>query len=101
MHPYFQEQLANQRRQQLQREAAAERASNSKRPLKGVATASPLEHPAFRRLWLGLTISRMGDALTVVALTWFVLQLTGSGLAIGLLVLCFQLPALLRSPLLG
>jgi len=29
---------------------------------------------------MGLMISRMGDAFTFVALTWFVLQLTGSGL---------------------
>src|ERR1700737_5648642 len=101
MHPYFQEQLAKQRREQFLREAAADRASSSKRPLKGEVAASPLEHPAFRRLWLGLTISRMGDALTIVALTWFVLQLTGSGLAIGLLVLCFQLPAMVSSPLIG
>ena len=101
MHPSFHEDLAKQRREQLQREAAAMRLSTGKRPRKGAVADSPLEHPAFRRLWLGLTISRMGDALTVVALTWFVLQLTGSGLAIGLLVLCFQLPALLSSPLLG
>lgn len=101
MHPHFQEQLAKQRREQYLREAAAYRVSNSKPPLKGAVAASPLEHPAFRRLWLGLTISRMGDALAIVALTWFVLQLTGSGLAIGLLVLCFQLPAMVSSPLLG
>ena len=101
MHPHFQLQLAQQRREQFLREAAADHAASSKRPLKGEAAASPLEHPAFRRLWLGLTISRMGDALTVVALTWFVLQLTGSGLAIGLLVLSFQLPAMLSSPLIG
>ncbi len=99
MHPYFQEHLAKQRRELFLREAAANRLSISKAPIKGAA--SPLAHPAFRRLWLGLTISRMGDALTIVALTWFVLQLTGSGLAIGLLVLCFQLPAMLSSPLIG
>ena len=68
MHPHIQEQLAKQRREQFLREAAAYRLSNSKTPLKGAV--SPLEHPAFRRLWLGLTISRMGDALTIVALTW-------------------------------
>jgi MFS family permease len=45
--------------------------------------------------------SRVGDALTMVALIWFVLQLTGSGIAIGLIVLCFQLPAVVASPLMG
>lgn len=99
MHPHIQEQLAKQRREQFLREAAANRLSTSKAPMKGAN--SPLAHPVFRRLWLGLTISRMGDALTMVALTWFVLQLTGSGLAIGLLVLCFQLPAMVSSPLIG
>ncbi|HLH61477.1 MAG TPA: MFS transporter [Ktedonobacteraceae bacterium] len=62
---------------------------------------SPLYRPAFLRLWLGLMFSRVGDQLTVVALIWFVLQLTGSGIAIGLIVLCFQLPAVVASPLMG
>ena len=101
MHPYFQEQLAKQRREQLLREAAGNHASGSKRPAKSSAAPSPLEHPAFRRLWLGLTVSRMGDALTGVALVWFVLQLTGSGLAIGLLGLAFSLPAMFSGPLIG
>ncbi len=62
---------------------------------------SPLHHPAFRRLWLGLVISRLGDQFTVIALIWFVLQLTDSGVAIGLLVFCFQLPTIISSPLMG
>src|SRR5947209_7472677 len=62
---------------------------------------SPLYRPAFLRLWLGLMFSRVGDQLTAVALIWFVLQLTGSGIAIGLVVLCFQLPAVVASPLMG
>ena len=45
--------------------------------------------------------SRVGDQLTAVALIWFVLQLTGSAIAIGLVVLCFQLPAAIFSPLMG
>lgn len=101
MHPYFQEQLAKQRREELLREAASDHISSGKRPSKSNAAPSPLEHPAFRRLWLGLTVSRMGDALTCVALIWFVLQLTGSGLAIGLLGLSFSLPAILSGLLIG
>lgn len=62
---------------------------------------SPLSRPAFLRLWLGLMLSRMGDQLTAVALIWFVLQLTNSGVAVGLVVLCFQLPAMLSGPLIG
>ncbi len=45
------------------------------------AVDSPLRHPAFQRLWLGLSISYLGDQFTVIALLWFVLQLTGSGAA--------------------
>ncbi len=62
---------------------------------------SPLRRPAFLRFWLGLMISRMGDAFTFVALIWFVLQLTGSGIAIGLVALCFRLPVVITSPLFG
>ena len=64
-------------------------------------TRSPLYRPAFLRLWIGLMLSRMGDALTTVALLWFVLQLTHSGVALGLIVLCFQLPSVLFSPFMG
>jgi MFS family permease len=66
-----------------------------------VARRSPLRRPVFARLWLGLMLSRLGDAFTVIALLWFVLQLTSSGVAIGLVVLCFQLPTVLSSPMLG
>ena len=62
---------------------------------------SPLRRPAFRRLWLGLVISRLGDQFTIISLVWFVLQLTGSGIAIGLVVFCFDLPTILSSPLIG
>jgi MFS family permease len=63
--------------------------------------SKPLQRPAFRRLWLSLTISRLGDEFTVLALIWFTLQLTGSGTAIGLVFLCFQVPTILTSPLIG
>jgi hypothetical protein len=51
-----------------------------------------LRYPAFQRLWLGLSISYLGDQFTIIALLWFVLQLTGSGAAVGLVILCFDLP---------
>lgn len=62
---------------------------------------APLRRPAFRRLWLGLVASRLGDHFTTIALLWFVLQLTGSGAALGVVVLCFALPGLVTGPLLG
>lgn len=68
---------------------------------KGAGARSPLRSNAFLRLWLGLSISYLGDQFTTIALLWFVLQLTGSGVAISLVLLCFQLPSMLMGPLLG
>jgi predicted MFS family arabinose efflux permease len=65
------------------------------------AVGAPLRHPAFQRLWLGLTISYLGDQFTLITLLWFVLQLTGSGAAVGLVILCFDLPGVLTGALLG
>jgi len=68
---------------------------------KGAGAQSPLRSSAFLRLWLGLSISYVGDQFTAIALLWFVLQLTGSRVALSLVVLCFQLPSVLTGPLLG
>ncbi len=62
---------------------------------------SPLRSGAFLRLWLGLNSTYLGDQFTAIALLWFVLQLTGSGVAVSFVLLCFQLPAMLTGPLLG
>ena len=69
--------------------------------LKWTVARHPLRSPAFLRLWLGLSISYVGDQFTTIALLWFVLQLTGSGVAISLVLLCFQLPSMITGPLLG
>jgi MFS family permease len=60
-----------------------------------------LRHSAFQRLWLGQSISYLGDQFTIIALLWFVLQLTGSGAAVGLVILCFDLPGVVTGPILG
>jgi hypothetical protein len=39
----------------------------------------------------GLSISYLGDQFIIIALLWFVLQLSGSGAAVGLVILCFDL----------
>src|SRR5262245_65046995 len=65
------------------------------------AAEAPLSRPAFRRLWLGLSISYLGDQFTTIALLWFVLQLTGSGAAVGLVILCFDLPGVVTGAILG
>jgi MFS family permease len=63
--------------------------------------ASPLRQPAFRRLWLGLSLSYLGDQFTIIALLWFVLQLTGSAAAVGFVILCFDLPGVITGALVG
>jgi MFS family permease len=65
------------------------------------AVGAPWRDPAFQRLWLGLSISYLGDQFTIIALLWFVLQLTGSGAAVGLVILCFDLPGVVTGPILG
>jgi MFS family permease len=57
--------------------------------------------PAVRRLSAGPLLSRTGDQLTTIALVWFVLDLTGSGAAVGLVLLCAGLPPVVTGPLLG
>lgn len=58
-------------------------------------------YPAFGRLWVGRLISLFGDAFTLVALPWFVLQITGSGTATAGILLALQLPAILTSMIIG
>ena len=58
-------------------------------------------YPKFGRLWLGRLVSLFGDALAMIALPWFVLELTGSGAATAGILLTLQLPAIATSLLLG
>jgi MFS family permease len=58
-------------------------------------------YPAFGRLWVGRSISLLGDAFTLIALPWFVLQVTESGTATAGILLTLQLPAILTSMLIG
>src|SRR5512135_2146440 len=58
--------------------------------------AQPVSHPLRNRnfvmWWLGATISLLGDQFYVVALPWMVLQLTGSGLAMGTVAMAAGIP---------
>jgi MFS family permease len=58
-------------------------------------------YPAFGHLWVGRSISLFGDAFTLIALPWFVLQVTGSGTATASILLTLQLPAILTSMVIG
>ena len=52
----------------------------------------PMAVPHFRHLWIGITISVLGDQFYLVALPWLVLQLTGSGLALGTILMTAAIP---------
>ncbi len=54
-------------------------------------------YPAFGHLWVGRLISLFGDAFALIALPWFVLQVTGSGTASAGILLTLQLPAVITS----
>ncbi|MFD9944209.1 MFS transporter [Nonomuraea sp. NPDC059023] len=46
----------------------------------------------FRVLWLGSSLSLVGDGMTFVALTWLVLAREGGAGQLGLLAICYTLP---------
>lgn len=50
---------------------------------------------AFVLLWTGQIISRLGDSLYTIALAWWVLQKTGSATAMGVVLICADIPMLL------
>lgn len=54
-----------------------------------------LRHRAFALLWTGQTISRIGDYLYEIALAWWVLEKTGSALAVGAVFAFTLAPTLL------
>src|SRR5215472_12732726 len=59
------------------------------------------EQRAFRLFWLGFTVSALGDAMSSVALTWFVYQATHSAQAVGLFLFVYTAPVLLGGFLVG
>jgi MFS family permease len=60
-----------------------------------------LRRRAFRRLWGGMTVSLLGDALTFTALVWLVYERTGSAAQIGGLVAVATAPVVVGGPLAG
>jgi MFS family permease len=56
------------------------------------ALPHPIRTAHFRNLWIGATISLLGDQFYLVALPWLVLQLTGSSLALGTILMAAAIP---------
>jgi hypothetical protein len=53
---------------------------------------APLRARDYRLVWFGESVSLMGDQFHYIALSWLVLGLTGSGLALGTVLLAAALP---------
>jgi MFS family permease len=59
---------------------------------RNLSAWQPLALRDFRLLFVGQAISLLGDQFYLVALPWLVLQLTGSGLALGAILLASTVP---------
>jgi len=57
-----------------------------------VRAAHPLRDQNFRLLWIGRTVSNLGDQYYLVALPWLVLQLTNSSLVLGSIMMTATIP---------
>lgn len=56
------------------------------------AARHPLTLTHFRNLWIGATVSQLGDQFYLVALPWLALQITGSSLALGTILMVAGIP---------
>ncbi|MGZ6299956.1 MAG: MFS transporter, partial [Candidatus Limnocylindria bacterium] len=61
-------------------------------PKPGPSLLRPLRIRDFRLMFTGETISVLGDHFHFVALAWLTLQLTGSGLALGTVLMVAAIP---------
>src|SRR5215472_5911905 len=52
----------------------------------------PLRENNYRLLWMGNSISWMGDQFYLVAMPWLILQLTGSAVALGAIMMTAAIP---------
>ena len=57
-----------------------------------ISVLQPLRNSAFRMVWLGETVSMLGDQFYLIALPWLALALTGSSLALGLVLMAAAIP---------
>jgi MFS family permease len=58
----------------------------------------PLQARYFRRLWAGAGLSMLADQAFLVALTWLVLRVTGSGAELGLVLAVASIPGTILTP---
>ncbi len=60
--------------------------------LRRLQLLQPLAGRDFRLVWIGQTLSLLGDNIHFVALTWLMLRLTGSGFALGSVLMVSAIP---------
>ena len=60
--------------------------------LRNLAIVQPLRLRSFRVIWIGESVSMLGDQFYLVALPWLTLELTGSTLALGLVLMAAAIP---------
>ncbi|MDD3265270.1 MAG: MFS transporter, partial [Dehalococcoidales bacterium] len=62
------------------------------RVVRRIPMLAPLLKRDFRLLWMGEGISLFGGQFQVVALSWLTLQITGSGMALGTVLMVGAIP---------
>lgn len=60
-----------------------------------------LKNKDFVKFWIGGTISKLGDQLNVVAISWLILEVTGSASFIGIALSAFAVPMIATSFFMG
>ncbi|GIN85210.1 MFS transporter [Heyndrickxia sporothermodurans] len=60
-----------------------------------------LANKNFLLLWMGNAVSILGNRFYNIAIMWYIIEKTGSSLALGLSVLCFTIPSVLIMPFVG
>ena len=71
------------------------------RRLRALPFWMPLDARSFRRLWAGASLSMLADQAFLVALTWLVLRVTGSGAELGLVLAVASIPGTILTPVGG
>jgi MFS family permease len=60
-----------------------------------------LRNKNFLLLWMGNSVSVLGNRFYNIAIMWYIIETTGSSIALGLSVLCFTIPSVLVMPFVG
>jgi MFS transporter, DHA3 family, macrolide efflux protein len=68
---------------------------------KNQGSGSIFRNLNFFSIWIGQTISVVGDFLYMIALMWWVLEKTGSTAAMATVAICSSLPAIVLGPFAG